>query len=48
MSDSVPTDSVLRRHYEAANKKEPVNQTPQTPPENQGGFGAWLKKVFGC
>lgn len=56
MSDTVPTDSVLRRHYEAARKaaqgENPETRAPaekpeiQEPAQDSGGFVGWLKKVF--
>ncbi len=54
MNDTVPTDSVLRRHYEAA-RKAAQGESPATreqepaqknPVQDSGGFVGWLKKVF--
>lgn len=50
MSDTIPTDSVLRRHYEAihgkpSENKQPLQQKTQTA-QPSGGFLGWLKKVF--
>ncbi len=43
MSSATPTDSVLRRHYEATHRKQsPDNNQSQ----NKGGFISWLKKIF--
>lgn len=53
MSDTIPTDSVLRRHYEAMQGKQPeaeqrVSQqdTQSAAQSDSGGFFGWLKKVF--
>ncbi len=51
MNNGIPTDSVLRRHYEAAHAK-PSEEAPgqsENAPARQAtdGFFAWLKRVFG-
>ena len=44
MSSAAPTDSVLRRHYEATHKNQAEdNKSAQT----QGGVFSWLKRLFG-
>jgi len=43
MQDAIPTDSVLRRHYEASHD----NTSQNKPPQNSGGFMGWLKRLFG-
>jgi len=43
MNDAIPTDSVLRRHYEASHGKRSQNK----PSQNSGGFMHWLKRLFG-
>jgi len=45
MNNAVPTDSVLRRHYEATHgQQSPTNKTIK---ECCGGFKSWLKRIFG-
>ena len=46
MDNAVPTDSVLRRHYEAAHGNSNQSQA-NTSSNNSGGFMCWLKKLFG-
>lgn len=46
MSDAIPTDSVLRRHYEAMHGKQSEAKQP-TAQQSSGGFLCWLKRVFG-
>lgn len=49
MSDTIPTDSVLRRHYEAMHGKQPESgqqDTQSAAQPDSGGFFGWLKKVF--
>ena len=53
MSDTIPTDSVLRRHYEAMHGKQPEagQRAPQQDAQSaaqpdSGGFFGWLKKIF--
>ncbi len=43
MDNAIPTDSVLRRHYEATRNKT----SPNTPSQSGGGFMGWLKRIFG-
>ena len=43
MSTAVPTDSVLRRHYEASHGKQAGHKTQS---ECKGGFISWLKRIF--
>ena len=45
MDNALPTDSVLRRHYEAQNGK--ATQTRSSQQKNSAGFMCWLKKLFG-
>lgn len=44
MSSAVPTDSVLRRHYEATHKNQAGNKESS---QNQSGLISWLKRLFG-
>ncbi len=45
MNNAVPTDSVLRRHYEATHgQQSPTNKATK---ECCGGFMSWLKRIFG-
>lgn len=44
MSSAVPTDSVLRRHYEATHKNQAGNKGSS---QNQSGLISWLKRLFG-
>ena len=44
MDNAVPTDSVLRRHYEAQNKNPTQAKSSQN---DSSGFMSWLKKLFG-
>lgn len=44
MSSAVPTDSVLRRHYEATHKNQVENKKSN---HTQGGIFSWLKRLFG-
>ncbi len=52
MSDTIPTDSVLRRHYEAMQGKQagqraaPQQDTQPAAQSDNGGFFGWLKKIF--
>jgi len=46
MENAVPTDSVLRRHYESTHGKTSQAIAAQTS-KNNGGFMCWLKKLFG-
>jgi hypothetical protein len=43
MENAIPTDSVLRRHYEATHGKNTQNK----PSQSGGGFMCWLKRIFG-
>ena len=43
MQDAIPTDSVLRRHYEASHGKISQNK----PIQKDGGIMYWLKRLFG-
>ena len=43
MVKSIPTDSVLRRHYEAVHGKKYANKEQS---KNRGGFLSWLKRKF--
>jgi hypothetical protein len=43
MENAIPTDSVLRRHYEATH----ANNNQSKPSQSSGGFMCWLKKIFG-
>ena len=45
MDNAVPTDSVLRRHYEAQNGRTTQSKSSQS--SDSGGFMGWLKKLFG-
>ncbi|MEM7400779.1 MAG: hypothetical protein AAF304_02380 [Pseudomonadota bacterium] len=45
MNNSAPTDSVLRRHYEATHGK--TSQSKTAGSGSGGGFLCWLKKLFG-
>jgi len=49
MEDAIPTDSVLRRHYEASKgETKQTSQSAATPSSNSsGGFMSWLKSLFG-
>ena len=44
MDNAIPTDSVLRRHYEAQNGK--TTQSSSSQQKNSGGFMCWLKNLF--
>jgi len=45
MENVIPTDSVLRRHYEATqNKTTSQNSASQS---SGGGLMCWLKRLFG-
>lgn len=44
MINAVPTDSVLRRHYEASHGKLSGNKEPS---QSGGGVLGWLKRIFG-
>jgi len=44
MDNAVPTDSVLRRHYEAS--QDNSNQSSSSQNSN-GGLLCWLKRLFG-
>ncbi len=50
MSDTIPTDSVLRRHYDAIHGKQSENGQPAQqetqPVQPSSGFVGWLKKIF--
>lgn len=43
MDNAIPTDSVLRRHYEATHSQTNQNK----PSHSTGGFMCWLKRIFG-
>ncbi|MDH3609935.1 MAG: hypothetical protein OEQ24_11940 [Gammaproteobacteria bacterium] len=43
MENAIPTDSVLRRHYEATHSKSSQNK----PSQSNDGFMCWLKRIFG-
>ncbi|MGH1538133.1 MAG: hypothetical protein ACRBDX_08825 [Gammaproteobacteria bacterium] len=43
MDNAIPTDSVLRRHYESAHNETKQSQSSQ----NGGGFMCWIKRLFG-
>ena len=43
MNSEIPTDSVLRRHYEATHNQTSQNKTTK----NNSDFMCWLKKNFG-
>jgi len=43
MENTIPTDSVLRRHYEATHPQSGQQKTSQS----SGGFMCWLKRLFG-
>jgi len=46
MDNAVPTDSVLRRHYEATHGQ--IGKSNQSnASQSGGGFMCWLKKLFG-
>jgi len=54
MNNAVPTDSVLRRHYEAThgqqsptNKATKAAKAAKAAKECCGGFMSWLKRIFG-
>ncbi len=48
MNNAVPTDSVLRRHYEATHgQQSPTNKATKAAKECCGGFMRWLKRIFG-
>ena len=48
MNNAVPTDSVLRRHYEATHgQQSPTNKATKTAKECCAGFMSWLKRIFG-
>ncbi len=42
-SNVIPTDSVLRRHYEASHAKQ-VAKNIQS--QGKGGLLTWLKRIF--
>ncbi len=44
MDNAIPTDSVLRRHYEATH---PSSTQGKSSSQQSGGFMYWLKKIFG-
>ena len=44
MDNAVPTDSALRRHYEASHGKRPASSSSS---QNKGGVFGWLKRIFG-
>lgn len=44
MNTAVPTDSVLRRHYEAS-KQTQSGKNAST--QDSGGLFSWLKRLFG-
>jgi len=43
MENTIPSDSVLRRHYNATHPQTSQNKASQ----NSGGVMCWLKKLFG-
>jgi len=43
MDNAIPTDSVLRRHYEATHGNNDQSNSSQSG----GGFMCWLKRIFG-
>ena len=45
MSGAAPTDSVLRRHYEATHKSQ--SRSTKTTQNQGGGLICWLKRLFG-
>ena len=45
MENAIPTDSVLKRHYEATHGK--TTQSKSAASNSSGGFMSWLKKLFG-
>ncbi|MCZ6565691.1 MAG: hypothetical protein O6852_06100 [Gammaproteobacteria bacterium] len=48
MNNAVPTDSVLRRHYEATHgQQSPTNKATKAAKECCGGFMRWLKRISG-
>ena len=46
MENAIPTDSVLRRHYNATHSKSDQSQA-NTGSKSGSGFMSWLKKLFG-
>ena len=47
MDNAIPTDSVLRRHYEASQSKPSQNNTPSQNDNSNSGIMGWLKRLFG-
>jgi len=47
MENAIPTDSVLRRHYEATHGHSMNNNSQNQSTQSSGGFMCWLKKLFG-
>ena len=43
MSTAIPTDSVLRRHYETMQGR---HMRRQASSQCKGGFLSWLRKIF--
>ena len=47
MENAIPTDSVLRRHYEATHGQRRDQNNQSKPSQSSGGIMCWLKKLFG-
>ena len=43
MNSAIPTDSVLRRHYEATHRGQTLTNSQS---KSKGGILSWLKKIF--